>query len=195
MGEWVKVIEPDKAVDLFSEQGKITFFNRGRIQPGEYINFKLLISESIRVSEADHFGNMTKEGGYAVLSGTARDNFELPGNIKSYLEKSPTWNDQTEGMMTQVINFDNEDADDIIELTKVHDFARPILIKNGSFVNVVFSLNLLGTCYKVNPSAFKRGMPKKRAMVVFPPRYADQVRFTVDQKTELLEADDVLIKF
>ena len=195
LGEWMSVVEPDKAVDLFSEQGKVSFFNQGRIPQGNYVNFRLVISETVKVSEADHFGNKTKAGGAEIVGGTARDNFELPGQITSFTEASPTWTDEEEGEITAVINFDNEDEDDIIEITRKNDFAEPFPIKKGTYVNVVLSMNLLGTCYQINPSAFKRGMPKKKAMLVFPPRFVSEVRFTVDQRTELLQADDVLIKF
>ena len=194
-GEWITIVRPDKEVDLFSDQAKVTLFNSGKIPDGEYLNFKLAISETVRVSEADHFGNRTREGGRVIIGGTARNNFELPGEITSFIEKSPTWTDKEEGEIKATINFDNEDEDDIIEITGVRDFAEPFVIKKGSFINVVVSMNLLGTCYQINPSAFKRGMPKKKAMLVFPPRYVNEVRFTVDNRTELLQPDEVLIKF
>ena len=194
-GEWITVVEPDKQVDLFSDQGKVTFFNQGRIPEGDYLNFKLVISETVKVREADRFGNKTKSGGVEIIGGTAKDNFELPGEITSFIEKSPTWNDKEEGEITATINFNNEDEDDIIGITKRNDFVKPFAITKGTFINVVLSMNLLGTCYPVDPGAFKRGMPEKKAMLVFPPRSVNEVRFTVDQRTELLQAEDVLIKF
>ena len=42
MGEWVKVIEPDRRVDLSQEEPVVTFFNNGgRVPAGEYQNFRV----------------------------------------------------------------------------------------------------------------------------------------------------------
>ena len=194
-GQWITVAEPDKQVDLFSNQLQVSLFNQGRIPDGNYINFKLIISETIKISESDNFGNKTKAGGVEIISGTAETNFDLPGEITSFVEKSPTWNEEEEGEITATIDFDNHDEDDIIELTKKRDFAQAFEIKKGTFINVVLAMNLMGTCYMVEPGALKPGVPEKKVMMVFPPRFVNEVRFTVDDRTELLEADDVLMKF
>ena len=41
-GEWVKIIEPDRKVDLSREEAVITFFNNaGRVPAGSYKNFRV----------------------------------------------------------------------------------------------------------------------------------------------------------
>jgi hypothetical protein len=40
-GQWLTVIEPDKQVDLATEEPFISFFNNGRIPSGEYVNFRV----------------------------------------------------------------------------------------------------------------------------------------------------------
>ncbi len=41
-GEWIKVIEPDRKVDLSREEAVVTFFNNaGRVPAGSYKNFRV----------------------------------------------------------------------------------------------------------------------------------------------------------
>ena len=41
-GEWIKVIEPDRRVDLSQEEAAVTFFNNaGRVPAGSYKNFRV----------------------------------------------------------------------------------------------------------------------------------------------------------
>ena len=45
--KWVTVIRPDKQADLANQEARITFFNNsGRVPPGRYINFKILLSNT-----------------------------------------------------------------------------------------------------------------------------------------------------
>lgn len=45
-GEWVDVIEPDRRLDLTIDEPTVSFFNNGRIAPGDYSNVRVsLISE------------------------------------------------------------------------------------------------------------------------------------------------------
>lgn len=41
-GLWVTVIEPDKQVDLAAEEPSVSFFNNGRVVPGNYVNFRIV---------------------------------------------------------------------------------------------------------------------------------------------------------
>ncbi len=42
MGQWVKVIEPDRRVDLSKEEAVVSFFNNGgRVRAGGYKNFRI----------------------------------------------------------------------------------------------------------------------------------------------------------
>ena len=53
-GRWVTVIEPDRQVDLLKEEPSVSFFNNGRVEPGEYMNVKIVLSG--RVKEVDSSG-------------------------------------------------------------------------------------------------------------------------------------------
>ncbi len=53
-GEWITVIDPDKAVDLTKEEAGISFFNnQGRVPEGSYVNFGIILSERVRFSGRD----------------------------------------------------------------------------------------------------------------------------------------------
>ncbi len=42
-GEWLTVLEPDRQVDLAQEEPRVSFFNNGRVPPGNYLNFRLTV--------------------------------------------------------------------------------------------------------------------------------------------------------
>lgn len=49
-GRWVEVIEPDRRVDLTTEEPTVSFFNNGRIAPDDYLNVRvsLLSGEGVQ---------------------------------------------------------------------------------------------------------------------------------------------------
>ncbi len=40
-GEWIDIIEPDHKVDLNETDASVSFFNNGRVPPGDFKNFRL----------------------------------------------------------------------------------------------------------------------------------------------------------
>jgi hypothetical protein len=45
-GGWVTVVEPDHRVDLMNTEAQVSFFNNGRVPPGEYQNFRVLFDDA-----------------------------------------------------------------------------------------------------------------------------------------------------
>ena len=43
-GEWFTVIEPDRKINLASEEAIVSFFNNGRIPPGDYSNVRVSLT-------------------------------------------------------------------------------------------------------------------------------------------------------
>jgi hypothetical protein len=43
---WLVIAEPDHAVDLSNQELGFSFFNKGKVPPGSYINFRVLFSET-----------------------------------------------------------------------------------------------------------------------------------------------------
>ena len=48
-GGWVTVIEPDRRVDFSRESAEMSFFNNGRVPPGEYVNFRISFYEKTKI--------------------------------------------------------------------------------------------------------------------------------------------------
>ena len=72
-GEWITIATPNQEIDIASVNAGSTvasFFNDASIPVGSYKNFKIVNSETIKVSGADgtHY---TKSGGAVTISGTA----------------------------------------------------------------------------------------------------------------------------
>ena len=42
---WVTVVEPDHKVDLMSTEASASFFNDGRVPPGDYENFRVFLDD------------------------------------------------------------------------------------------------------------------------------------------------------
>ena len=55
-GEWMTLIEPDRSVDPCQGELGLTFVNGGRVAEGEYLNFRMTLSEFAdrRSKEEDH---------------------------------------------------------------------------------------------------------------------------------------------
>ena len=110
-GDWIVLTDEEQPLDLFSQNPSITVVNKGRLAPGVYVNCKITLSEIFAVAGSDG-PNMTREGGQITVGGTAAKAFDLPGEITSLNEVSPTWNTKSEGVMTEHLNLNYEDRDD-----------------------------------------------------------------------------------
>ena len=42
-GEWVTVLRPDKKINLETTEPSLSFFNKGNVPPGDYVNFKVVL--------------------------------------------------------------------------------------------------------------------------------------------------------
>ena len=118
-GEWVDVVEPDRRLDLAAEEPTVSFFNNGRIAPGDYTN--------VRVTLID----------------VGADFMPAQRAATTILERK-------------------------------NDYAPPLLIKKGSFVNVSFLFDL-GSLPQLNEETIK------------------EVRVTVDDQERLDAGDNIKI--
>ncbi|GEM_PF-1542674 len=183
-GEWITVIEPDLRVDLVEKDPSVSYLNNaGRIPSGNYINFRITISESVKVTGTDH-GNKTRAGGELEIGGNARHTNELPGKITAFKELAPTWTEaaeEVEGPVRIHFNFDDQDADQIMEITRKRDFPEPIEVKKNSFIYVWFAFNLEGILSFAEYGMLGPGIPETAAMVsAFPSKI--EVLLSVDKQ-------------
>lgn len=191
-GEWVKIIEPDRRVDLAQEEAMVAFFNNdGRVPFGSYVNFRVTISETITF--AGHQGkHFTKKGGDCVLGGSAKYASELPGPITSYRERTTTWNSSGEGDVKEKFNFDREDSDEVIEIYGRDNFP-PIEVRPGAYVGVWFDIPIEDTVFHANPGEFGASQPSSDAMYLVLPSRVTEARVTVGTKTLVIDGKEILV--
>lgn len=192
-GQWITVIEPDRRIDLVNEEASVSFFNNGgRVPPGNYINYRITLSETVSFVGRDK-ANHSREGGRSTVGGPAATAADLPGEITVFREDVPTWTQDAMGEVTQKLDFDGQDKDDVITIVGKRDFTTPFEVKKGSFIRVWFSVNVEDAVRYAWPGAFGEH-PKGDAMVAFPPKQVDELSVTVDERTEECSPETVLVE-
>lgn len=186
-GDWLVLTDEEQPFDLFSQNPAITVVNKGRLAPGVYVNCRITLSETFTFAGSDG-PNMTKEGGQITVGGTAARASELPGEITSLNEVSPTWNTQSEGIMTEHLNLNYEDRDEVMAIFSKKDFTRDLVVKEGSTIRVTLRLDLKKTVYYVWADYFN-GFPKKDTMYFLPPKDVSELSVKADAVTALATSD------
>lgn len=193
-GDWVSVDLPEHQVDLTQEEPIFSFVNYKKVPRGKYVNFKVVISETLKVSGKDG-RNMTKAGGEITVGGTAATIADLPGDITSLAATSPTWNDKEEGLITEHLNLDFEDRNDTMEIYPRRDFNKPFVIKEGSGVHLWLTVSLSHTIYFMFPNAIRKNVPTQYVMYFIPPKEVDDMSIVVDSSTSFAPGDLVVWDF
>lgn len=200
-GDWIKIIEPDKQVDLVSHEAFLSFFNRdGRIPEGKYVNIKIVLSEWVRVSgRIDQASdvNFTKKDGVIHIVGTASQSSALPGQIKRIVEKSPTWTGRAEemGEILVHLDLDNGDEDETIEVTASSDFEKPLTIRKGVYIAVWMRLDLSASLRYAWQDDYAPGVPGKSVLYFMPQKNPELVRIHVAQDSIELDHQHVKLSF
>jgi len=192
-GEWKTLIRPDKRIDLTEAETMFSLFNNGQIPPGNYINFRITLSETITFAGRDK-NNLTRQGGELWLKGSASKASELPGEILEIQEIRSTWNEESIGDVIQHFNFDNGDADDVMTIYGKRDIVTPLEIKKGSFVKVWFDLDLEDAVLYAWPRAFG-ALPANKIMYTLPPSKVSELVITVGQREESVSPEAVVFEF
>ncbi len=193
-GAWVKVKDSSREVDLLAEEPLLSFINFDRVPPGRYVNLKIVLSETFKVSGKDR-NNMTKAGGEITVGGTAAKGRDLPGEINSLAVTAPTWNDQSKGEITEHLNLNFEDRDDTIEIYPRRIFDKPFHIKKASAVQIWMTMNLNQTIYFAFTNMIKKGVPKEKVMYFIPPNQIKELTVMVDSVSSIASGDDIEFNF
>lgn len=195
-GRWITILEPDKEVDLANAEPTISFFNnQGKVPAGKYSNFRITLSETIRFAGFEK-SRVTREGGRAVLTGTAVRASDLPGEFTAFSESAPTFEEGgTPGMVTLQLNLDNGDADGVMTMYGKRDFMTPFEINKGSFVKLWFDLDLDRCVHYAWPGAFNDGVPARDVMYAIPPKEITQFTVMVDEREDTLSPEAVVLEF
>lgn len=195
-GRWLTILEPDKEVDLANAEPTISFFNnQGKVPAGKYANFRITLSETIRFAgfEKNH---VTREGGRAVLTGTAARASDLPGEFTAFAESAPTAGEGTPpGTVTLQLNLNHGDSDDVMTIYGKRDFVTPFEIRKGSFVKFWFDLDLEDCVHYAWPGAFTDDVPARDVVYALPPKEITQFTVMVDDREETLSPEAIVLEF
>lgn len=196
-GQWLTVIEPDRSVNLAEEEARISFFNTaGRVPDGNYINFRITLSETVRVQGRDEI-HVTKEGGSVELTGDAVSPDGLEDTVTGFVEHAPSLADAgAPGAMKVRFNFNPEAGrDDAITLTRKNDFPDPLVVRKGSFIYALVLVELEGAVRYAQKHHFRQDVPDRRAMFAWPVRTVEEIKLTVDDRSVLLGPGEILIQY
>lgn len=196
-GQWIAVIEPDRQVDLAQEEAKVSFFNTsGRVPDGNYINFRITLSESVRVQGRAGI-HVTKEGGAVELSGAAVIPDDLPEKISGFKETSPSLIDEgMPGAVHVAFRFNPEAGrDDAITFTRKNDLPEPFAVRKGSFIYAIAVADLADIVQYAQKHNFRRSVPDRPAMFAWPIRRVDEIKLTVDDRSVVLGPEEVQITY
>ena len=193
-GEWVAIFEENQPLNLFSHEPLVEIKNDGKIPSGKYTNVKIVISETFTVSGSDS-GNFTKEGGEAVLSGSAPRASKLPGEFIAFEERSPTWSQDSEGRMKIHLDLDYRDRDDVIEIYAQREIQDPLIVKEKSTLRVWCSMRLIDTLHFALPNTLGLNIPAGKAMYFLPPKTPGDISIRVDGVTQSFSGDNLVMEF
>ena len=193
-GEWVPVPDSAREADLLVEEPLLSFINTNKVPSGRYVNFKIILSETVKVTGKDG-NNLTKEGGEITVGGTAVNSSELPGNITSFRVASRVWNIQELGLITEHLNLNYEDRNDTMEIYPRRNFQPSFVIRQGSSVTLWMTVNLDHTIYFAFPNSISKAVPKENVMYFIPPNEIDDVSLTVDAVSSLASGDEIAFDF
>jgi hypothetical protein len=186
-GDWMTLTDEKAKLDFFLPDPTIVVVNKGKIPPGIYVNCRITLSETLFVAGSDGL-NRTKQGGEITVSGTAKRIFDLPGEITALKEVSPTWNKDSEGMITEHLHLDYEDSDDIMRIYPRMNFKKELAVKEGSTIKVTLRMDLKGTIYYAWTNYFN-GFPAGDTMYFLPPKDVSELSVKVDAVTALATSD------
>lgn len=197
-GTWVTIATPNSNIDIAAvDAGAVagSLLSSAAIPVGNYVNFKVVFSETMTVAGVDTLGNYTTAGGSAVLTGTATTSAGLPGTITVFTESAETWNNSSAGSMTIQVDLDGGDADNYIELYATADLTTPLVVTSTSSVSMWVDFDTAGTINYVNVNGFAAGIPTTQAMYFTPPGTGSQFSITVDDRTVNITAANMTMAF
>lgn len=215
-GQWVTIAAPYQEVDIASAsagQSVASLFSDTVIPAGIYVNFRVVLSETFRVSGTDTVYS-TAAGGVLNVSSTdpsktgstttAEWNFD-PNNAGSVLGFASLLSSSqpvdcvkvagTPGEMTVNLNLSN-DADSDIFVQGVGDLsiADAVEIKGDSEVTMSFSFDMNDSVLEIDPTpgAVDSG---DEVIAFLPPQEGTEFTITVDGVTEVVDSTMMAMEF
>jgi len=186
--DWVTISESSQEIDIVSVSGGAVAGTLGGVVPaGTYDNFRLTISETIKVTGNDG-ANYTNQDGVAILEGdsaTAADIGLL--TPATFTETSETWNNSSAGEMSIQVNLDNGDADNYMQIYCTSDFT-PLTVTADSAVSMWVDFDTEGTVHHAASGDWGPGFPASDIMYFTPPNSGSAFSISVDGTTATVTA-------
>jgi hypothetical protein len=195
-GSWITIASPNTQIDVAGVSANAiagSILTNSSIPVGEYVNFKLRMSETMIYSGTDGAA-YTKSGGAITLTGDGTcgttDLFaaDPPISQVTLTETAETYTAVAaeQGEVTATLNIDPADGDDYIEVTRKTDLTTPISVKSDSEVSMYFDFDVNNTVHYV-----------ALAGLVFytPPQSGTKFGITVDGVTTTTTEADMRIEF
>lgn len=198
-GNWVTIATPNQEIDIADAGvGAVagSFMNDAVIPPGNYVNFKIVLSETVKFSGSDGATNFTRSGGSITLTGGDAN----AASTATWVDPLPVTT-QTEaveshhiggpaGEVTVHLNLDAGDADDYMEVLGKADLTNPVVVTANSAVSMYFDFDTQGT---VLHQAV--GPPVDEIMIFTPPKEGTRFGITVDGTSLIITEADMRIDF
>lgn len=201
-GNWVTIASPNKELDIASVgAGAVagSFAPDTNIPAGDYVNFKIVLSNVIRFSGSDGAGRYTRAGGTLRLAG----NPFIPGSDSTATwtadppifqvgfvegaEASFTADPAAQGEVTMTINLNLNNQQNLMEVLATNDLTTSISVKNNSTMSMFFDFNTLNTVHWIAAPG--------NVMYLLPPRQGTKFGITVDGTSYAITADTMKIDF
>lgn len=180
-GDWKIAFEGAAPIDLAAPDPVATLKSQAGLPEGSYIGVRLTIGETLEVSGRD--GQFkTRQAGELELRGTAKNLDELPGQIESFMEKSPTYSSEGEGVMRVTLDFDYADRDHTIEISSSREFDKPFSGKPNSEFRLSLRADLKESIVHLWPKYYDK-FPEKDAMIFNFPKNFTEFSITTEDAT------------
>lgn len=148
---WVTIASPNQEVDVASVNAGATagsFLAGIKIPEGDYINFEVVVSETMKYAGSDAGHNVTQGGLLTITGDDATDGqsdtwaTDPPGAASNeYAETC----DGTAGESTITVDLENGgDADDYFEVRRGTNLTTPISVKSDSEFSISFDFDTQG---------------------------------------------------
>ncbi|MFC1666340.1 DUF4382 domain-containing protein [Candidatus Omnitrophota bacterium] len=211
-GTWLTVSEPNQTVDIANVISGATAASLvGSIPVGSYINFKLVLSETITFSGVDDspadlsLGYTTVDGGGVTMTGdnsaaASTETWDTPPDTDltdGLPDATMTETGETcapgigvPGDITATLNLDAEDADNYIEISGRTDLtvANAITVTENSTTSISFDFDTQGTVMWTDDG-------DGNVIIFLPPQEGTELIITVDGTPTTIQEANMKIDF
>lgn len=191
-GDWVEVpLDAPVESNLLAETPVLVELeNDGRVPEGEYVNVKVALSEKVRFAGSEG-GKRTREGGFVRLGGTAAKASEMAAmTVSAFEARGAVQDGGEEGLVTQHLDLDYQDRDEVMEIFGKRDFRKPVPVKKGSRLKVSLGLDSRATVRYAHADYFA-GIRSEEAVYYLPPSSVSELSLKVDANTGLLTSESL----